>query len=263
MAKKQEEPQRPHLHAYIMWGVALLLSACIAVVGFFVKPTGISATNTVDSNIASVPGNQNSVTVQAPAREGRRPSAGFGCDNSKGVKMYGNYSHDNAGEGFGIHNNCDDAEITGNISEHNGYPLSRSWSAVTDRRFPAPWTVEEYRGISYIVRDANNFAVACVEVLCPLTKPHRVSKVPRNEKAPAVVASAGASWSASVRDADAFADALFVPNGDDCVVGCIWCAGAGLDNITDFYRRYKPLILRRFSDGTDFAFKVQSFGVPW
>ena len=31
-----------------------------------------------------------------------------------------------------------------------------------DRRFPAPWTVEEYRGISYIVRDANNFAVAYV-----------------------------------------------------------------------------------------------------
>jgi hypothetical protein len=30
------------------------------------------------------------------------------------------------------------------------------------RRFPAPWTVEEYRGISYIVRDANNFAVAYV-----------------------------------------------------------------------------------------------------
>ena len=27
---------------------------------------------------------------------------------------------------------------------------------------PAPWTVEEYRGISYIVRDANNFAVAYV-----------------------------------------------------------------------------------------------------
>ena len=27
------------------------------------------------------------------------------------------------------------------------------------RRFPPPWTVEEYRGISYIVRDANNFAV--------------------------------------------------------------------------------------------------------
>ena len=23
------------------------------------------------------------------------------------------------------------------------------------RRFPPPWTVEEYRGISYIVRDAN------------------------------------------------------------------------------------------------------------
>jgi hypothetical protein len=31
---------------------------------------------------------------------------------------------------------------------------------MTGRRFPAPWTVEEYRGISYIVRDANNFAVA-------------------------------------------------------------------------------------------------------
>jgi hypothetical protein len=33
---------------------------------------------------------------------------------------------------------------------------------MTDRRFPAPWTVEEYRGISYIVRDANNFAVVYV-----------------------------------------------------------------------------------------------------
>ena len=33
---------------------------------------------------------------------------------------------------------------------------------MTDRRFPAPWTVEEYRGISYIVRDADNFAVAYV-----------------------------------------------------------------------------------------------------
>ena len=30
------------------------------------------------------------------------------------------------------------------------------------RRFPPPWTVEEYRGISYIVRDANKFAVAYV-----------------------------------------------------------------------------------------------------
>ena len=30
------------------------------------------------------------------------------------------------------------------------------------RRFPPPWTVEEYRGISYIVRDANNFPVAYV-----------------------------------------------------------------------------------------------------
>jgi hypothetical protein len=31
-----------------------------------------------------------------------------------------------------------------------------------ERRFPPPWTVEEYRNISYIVRDANNFAVAYV-----------------------------------------------------------------------------------------------------
>jgi hypothetical protein len=30
------------------------------------------------------------------------------------------------------------------------------------RRFPPPWTVEEYRGISYIIRDANNFPVAYV-----------------------------------------------------------------------------------------------------
>jgi hypothetical protein len=30
------------------------------------------------------------------------------------------------------------------------------------RRFPPPWTVEEYRGISYIARDANRFAVAYV-----------------------------------------------------------------------------------------------------
>ena len=28
------------------------------------------------------------------------------------------------------------------------------------RRFPPPWTVGEYRGISYIIRDANRFAVA-------------------------------------------------------------------------------------------------------
>jgi hypothetical protein len=31
-----------------------------------------------------------------------------------------------------------------------------------ERRFPPPWTVEEYRGITYTVRDANNFAVADV-----------------------------------------------------------------------------------------------------
>ena len=29
-----------------------------------------------------------------------------------------------------------------------------------DGRFPLPWTVEEFRGISYIVRDANRFAIA-------------------------------------------------------------------------------------------------------
>ena len=29
-------------------------------------------------------------------------------------------------------------------------------------RFPTPWTIEEYRGISFIIRDANNFAVAYV-----------------------------------------------------------------------------------------------------
>ena len=33
---------------------------------------------------------------------------------------------------------------------------------VTQRRFPAPWTAEEYRGISYIVRDANKFPVAYI-----------------------------------------------------------------------------------------------------
>jgi hypothetical protein len=30
------------------------------------------------------------------------------------------------------------------------------------RRFPPPWTVEEYRGVAYIVRDANRFPVAYV-----------------------------------------------------------------------------------------------------
>jgi hypothetical protein len=33
---------------------------------------------------------------------------------------------------------------------------------MTGRRFPPPWTIEEYRGISFIVRDANKFAVAYV-----------------------------------------------------------------------------------------------------
>jgi hypothetical protein len=42
--------------------------------------------------------------------------------------------------------------------------ISYLWDYMTERarRFPAPWTVEEHRGISYIVRDANNFAVAYV-----------------------------------------------------------------------------------------------------
>ena len=31
-----------------------------------------------------------------------------------------------------------------------------------ERRFPPPWTIEEYRGISYIIPDANKFAVAYV-----------------------------------------------------------------------------------------------------
>lgn len=60
-------------------------------------------------------------TIFTPPQTLTRAGSGFRCDNSKGVKMYGNYSHDNAGEGFGVHK-CDDADITGNISEHNGFP---------------------------------------------------------------------------------------------------------------------------------------------
>jgi hypothetical protein len=33
---------------------------------------------------------------------------------------------------------------------------------MTDRRFPPPWTVEEFRNVAYIVRDANRFALAHV-----------------------------------------------------------------------------------------------------
>jgi hypothetical protein len=33
---------------------------------------------------------------------------------------------------------------------------------MSPRRFPPPWTGQEYRGVSYIIRDANNFAVAYV-----------------------------------------------------------------------------------------------------
>ena len=49
---------------------------------------------------------------------------GFDCDNSKGVTMRYNYSHDNAGKGFGLHK-CDGADVTGNISEHNGFPVDK------------------------------------------------------------------------------------------------------------------------------------------
>ena len=46
-----------------------------------------------------------------------------------------------------------------NIPDHPS-PLGQ-YGEHAERRFP-PWTVEEYRGISYIVRDANRFAVAYV-----------------------------------------------------------------------------------------------------
>jgi hypothetical protein len=35
-------------------------------------------------------------------------------------------------------------------------------SPKSPRRFPPPWTFEEYRGLAYIVRDANRFAVECL-----------------------------------------------------------------------------------------------------
>jgi hypothetical protein len=40
----------------------------------------------------------------------------------------------------------------------------RAFSALRNKltRFPPPRTVEEYQGISYIIRDANRFAVAYV-----------------------------------------------------------------------------------------------------
>ena len=45
----------------------------------------------------------------------------------------------------------------------HGHSLGRQGCTIAlmpERRFPPLWTVEEYRDISYIVRDANNFAVA-------------------------------------------------------------------------------------------------------
>jgi hypothetical protein len=47
----------------------------------------------------------------------------------------------------------------------HGHSLGRQGCIIAlmpERRFPPPWTVEEYRGISYIVRDANNLTVAYV-----------------------------------------------------------------------------------------------------
>ncbi len=43
-----------------------------------------------------------------------------------------------------------------------GAPVDQRNVLPGSRHFPAPWTVEECRGISYIVRDAKNFPVAYV-----------------------------------------------------------------------------------------------------
>jgi hypothetical protein len=53
-----------------------------------------------------------------------------------------------------------DASHSGRAVDPTGRPAVDPQHMTAERRFPAPWTVEEYRGISYIVRDANNFAVA-------------------------------------------------------------------------------------------------------
>ena len=55
-------------------------------------------------------------------------------------------------------------ELRSNRVAH-GHSLGRQGCIIalmSERRFPPPRTVEEYKGISYIVRDANNFAVAYV-----------------------------------------------------------------------------------------------------
>lgn len=52
---------------------------------------------------------------------------------------------------------------------------------MTDSRFPAPWTVEEYRGISYIVRDANKFAVAYVYFESEPGRPAAAKLMTKNE----------------------------------------------------------------------------------
>jgi hypothetical protein len=44
---------------------------------------------------------------------------------------------------------------------------------MTSRRFPPPWTVEEYRGISYIVRDANGQALSHGDAGHPMLAPKK------------------------------------------------------------------------------------------
>ena len=60
-------------------------------------------------------------------------------------------------------------------------------SRMTARRFPPPWTVEEYRGIFYIVRDANNFPVAYVYF-------DLVTKETRRGRLPAASPSCRSCW---------------------------------------------------------------------
>ena len=84
MGKKQEGAPPPHPHTVIMWVVGVLLTTSVALCGLFFKA---SAQTTVPTSptakIASVPGNQNNVTVQAPPRERKQLGGGFGCANSR------------------------------------------------------------------------------------------------------------------------------------------------------------------------------------
>jgi hypothetical protein len=109
----------PHAVTVAFALVTLLFSAA-----GLLKAAGQTAT--VNGNISGGSAVINTGTINnvGPAPAAPRIGGGFGCENSKGVKMFNNYSHDNAGDGFGLHG-CDDAEVTGNISEHNGYPLGK------------------------------------------------------------------------------------------------------------------------------------------